>query len=75
MYNWSVDIKRLKKDKQKYEIWKLEQMINYGLRGKKIDKKILAKYIDNISIDPNKKQYLKMIIRLKQPCLQIRKIF
>jgi len=62
MYNWSVDTKRLKKDKQKYEIWKLEQMINYGLRGKKLDKKFLVKHIDNISIDPNKKQYLKMII-------------
>ncbi len=62
MYNWSVDTKRLKKDKQKYEIWKLEQMINYGLRGKKLDKKILVKHINNISIDSNKKQYLKMIL-------------
>jgi hypothetical protein len=62
MYNWSVDTKRLKKDKQKYEIWKLEQMVNYGLRGKKLNKKMLKKHINSISIDPSKKKYLKMII-------------
>ncbi len=62
MYNWSIDTKRLKKDKEKYKIWKLEQMINYGLGGKKLDKKILARYIDKIAIDPNKKGFLKMIV-------------
>jgi hypothetical protein len=62
MYNWSVDTKRLKKDKEKYEIWKLEQMINYGLNNKKLSKKNLKKYIDIISIDPSKKRFLKMII-------------
>lgn len=62
MYNWSVDTRRLKKDKQKYKIWKLEQMINYGLRGKKLDRKVLVKYIDKLSIDPHKKRFLKMII-------------
>ena len=32
MYNWSVDEKNFKKeDPQGYKIWKLEQLINYGL--------------------------------------------
>jgi len=62
MYNWSVNTKRLKKDKEKYEIWKLEQMINYGLNNKKLSKKNLKKYIDIISIDPSKKRFLKMMI-------------
>lgn len=39
MYNWSIDTKRLKKNKKKYEIWKLEQMINFGFKNKKISEK------------------------------------
>ena len=41
MYNWSVDVKKLRKNKEKYAIWKLEQMVNFGLNGEKIDKKLL----------------------------------
>lgn len=36
MYNWSVDEKKLKKDKEKFAAWKIEQMVNFGLAGKKI---------------------------------------
>ena len=35
MKNWPVDVKELKKDKRKYTVWKLEQMVNFGLDGKK----------------------------------------
>jgi hypothetical protein len=35
MKNWSVDVNELKKDKGKYAVWKLEQMVNFGLDGKK----------------------------------------
>jgi len=38
MYNWSVDTKQLKKDKKKYTVWRLEQMVNFGLDGKKLVK-------------------------------------
>ena len=41
MHNWSVDVKKLRKNKGKYAIWKLEQMVNFGLNGEKIDKKLL----------------------------------
>ena len=38
MYNWSVDEKAMKKaDPEKYEIWRLEQMVNYGTEGEKLD--------------------------------------
>ena len=43
MYNWNIDTKELRKDPQKYAKWRLEQLINYGLNGEKIDEKLLKK--------------------------------
>jgi len=62
MYNWSVDVKTLKKDKEKYTIWKLEQLINFGLNGEKINRKLLTKYWDKLSLDPLKRQYLSLLL-------------
>ena len=58
MYNWSTDTKELKKNPEKYSIWKLEQMINFGLHGEKINKEELRKYWDKITIDPQKRRVL-----------------
>ena len=66
MYNWSVDTTELKKDKRKYAIWNLEQMVNFGLGGKKISREKLKKYWKILDLDPNKKNYLKMILWPKQ---------
>lgn len=66
MKNWSTDLKELKKDKTKYIIWKLEQMINFGLDNKKISRKELKKYWNKLYIDPLKKRYLKMILWPRQ---------
>ena len=62
MYNWSVDTKRLKKDKASWEKWQLEQMINFGLAGKKIDKSLLIKYWPRLDIDAQKKKFLKFLL-------------
>jgi len=62
MYNWSVDIKFLRKFPEKYRIWRLEQLINFGLGGEKLDKKELAENFDQLKIDPTKKKYLKFIL-------------
>jgi len=68
MYNWSVDTKRLKKDKQKYEIWKLIQSINYGLDNQRLSKKKLIKAwpIIKNKLDPYKKRALEYLIWGKQ---------
>ncbi|TRZ53270.1 hypothetical protein D4R99_01135 [bacterium] len=68
MYNWSVDTKRLKKDKQKYEIWKLIQSINYGLDNQRLSKKKLIKAWPVIKnkLDPYKKRALEYLIWGKQ---------
>ena len=63
MYNWSVDINFLKKYPEKFKIWKLEQLINYGLGQEKIDKQSLSKNIEKLDIDLQKKKYLKFLLQ------------
>ena len=62
MYNWSVDTKRLKKDKPAWEKWQLEQKINFGLRGSKISKALLIKYWDQLNLDSQKRKVLKLLL-------------
>lgn len=53
MYNWNIGIIKLKKNKKKYTIWRLEQMVNYGLDGGKISKTLLKKYWNQLNLDLN----------------------
>lgn len=66
MFNWSTDTTELKKYPEKYAIWRLEQLINYGLDGEKLDKKQLIKYWDKLRIDPHYKKYLEFLLWPKQ---------
>lgn len=63
MYNWSTDTKELKKDKEKYAIWKIEQMVNFGLGGKKIKEKEFQKYWREISVDSNRLKFLRLFVK------------
>jgi len=63
MYNWSVDEKELKKDKEKYAIWKLEQMVNFGLGGKKLKITELKKYWNKLKIDSARKRLLQILLQ------------
>lgn len=62
MKNWSVDEKELKKDKEAYAIWRLEQLINYGLDGEKLDPDLVKKYWKKIYIDPVYRTYLSFLL-------------
>ncbi len=62
MYNWSTDTAQLQKDPKKYAIWKLEQMVNFGLDGKKIQESDLRKHWDQIQIDPARRAFLKVLL-------------
>lgn len=62
MKNWNTNIEILKKDPEKYAIWRLEQLINFGLDGEKISEQELKKYWDKIQVDPSKKAYLKTLL-------------
>jgi hypothetical protein len=62
MKNWSTDIKELAKDPVKLAIWKIEQMVNFGLDGEKLDTGDLKKYWDRLNLDPDKKNYLRQLL-------------
>lgn len=62
MYNWSTDTKILSKFPEKYAIWKLEQLINFGLNGEKLKLNELKKYFSKLNIDPKKKEYLTFLL-------------
>lgn len=62
MYNWSTDTKKLAKYPEKYNIWKLEQLINFGLNGQKLKISDLKKYFSKLNIDPQKRKYLSFLL-------------
>ena len=63
MKNWSTNTKELKKNKNKFIIWKLEQLINFGLGKDKIDRNLLNKHWNSIDIDPLKRKFLSLILK------------
>lgn len=62
MRNWSVDTRELKKDKDRFNVWKLEQMINFGSGGEKISNKDLLKYWDRLYLDSDKKRFIQFLL-------------
>ncbi len=67
MYNWNTDTTELKKDKDKYIKWKLEQLINFGLDGEKLSRKELIKYWSLLEIDPESRGYLEFLLWKNKP--------
>ncbi len=62
MYNWSVDTRQLKKNPRDYLVWKLENLINFGLGKEKLSKKDLLSNWKVLKIDEQKKNYLKYLL-------------
>jgi len=64
MHNWSTDIKKLKQNPEKNSIWKLEQMINYGLDEEKLDKEEVKSMWDTIksNLDPYKRRAIEYLL-------------
>ena len=63
MYNWSVDEEAFKKaDPEGYEIWRLEQMINYGLGGEELNDELIPKYWEKLYLDTPTKHYLEFLL-------------
>lgn len=63
MYNWSTDTTTLKKNPKKYAIWRMEQLINFGLNGEKINTTELRKYWSLLNLDPKRKRVLEFWLR------------
>lgn len=65
MYNWSVDEELMKKeDPEGYQIWRLEQMINYGEPGEKLNEQEVRQYWPKIKdrLDPDYRHYLEFLL-------------
>lgn len=62
MRNWSTDTKNLSKHPAKYQKFMLESIINFGTGGQKIKGALLKKELNNLDIDPKKKEYLTVLI-------------
>lgn len=62
MYNWSVDLKSLKKHPKSAAVWKLEQAINFGLNGRKLSKLLVKKYWKQLRLDHARKKFLKFLL-------------
>lgn len=65
MINWSTDEKKFKKnDPEGYKLWRVTQLINYGLDGEKISRSFLKKTWSEIKarIDPDKAVYLEYLL-------------
>lgn len=62
MYNWSTDEQRLSKNHEKHTIWKLEQLINFGLGREKINRRDLDKYFNKIEIDSARRRFLQLLL-------------
>ncbi len=68
MYNWSVDENYLKKINKKYRLWKLEQLISYGLDGEKLSKKEVVANWDYLKnrLDPRRRGLIEFFLWPKQ---------
>lgn len=62
MQNWSTNTSELQRNTEKFSIWRLEQIINFGLGEEKIDLNELRKYWDVVNIDPFKRKFLSLFV-------------
>lgn len=62
MRNWSVDVSKFEKNSDAYKIWRLEQLINFGLGKEKLSRRELQKYLPKLNIDPGKRRYLEFLL-------------
>ena len=73
MHNWSTDEKQLKKDPAAHARWKIEQLVNFGLSGEKVNKKAIKKYWPLLHLDPKKKRFLSFLLWKKHIRLSVEK--
>lgn len=69
MINWSTDEKEFeKKSPQEYKLWRLTQLINYGLDDEKLDRKEVKQAWSKIKdhLDPYKSRLIEFLLWGKQ---------
>ncbi len=61
MINWNTDLKSFKSTEEA-TVWKLNQLINFGLGGDKLDLNLVKKYWGKLYIDANRRKFLSLLI-------------
>ena len=70
MYNWSTDEKKFRKENPEgFRLWRLTQLINFGLDGEKLDRQEVKKAWPKIKdrLDPNTVTYFNYLLWGKRP--------
>ena len=65
MYNWSVDEENFKKKNPKrYKLWRITQLINYGLDGEKLNREEVKAAWPKIKdqLDPYKRRAIEFLL-------------
>ena len=62
MYNWNTNTSKWNKKSNSFIVWKLEQLINFGLNGEKLNLKQTKKFWPQLSLDPQRKKFLELIL-------------
>lgn len=63
MYNWSVDEGAFGADTRAKTVWILQQTINFGLNGKRLNEQTLRRYFAELSgLDPARRRYLSFLL-------------
>ena len=62
MYNWNTELSDWDKKSESYTIWKLQQLINFGLNGETLDLSLLKKYWSKLDLDPQRKKFLRLFL-------------
>ena len=63
MYNWNTDTTTLRKNPEKYQIWRLEQLINFGLNGEKKHRPV-KKILGPILISIHKEKSIRVLAEI-----------
>lgn len=66
MYNWYTDTSNWNRKSPTFQIWKLEQLINFGLNGERLDFKLTRKYWPKLNLDPYRKKFMELLLWPKQ---------
>jgi len=62
MNHWSVNTKELEKDRVMFDIWRIEQWVNWGIGNTRIKRTDLIKYWSELDIDPWKRRALSLAL-------------
>lgn len=61
MFNWNTNVAAFK-NKEERLVWRLNQLINFGLGKEKLNLGLVRKYWQKLHLDPKRKKFLNLIL-------------